>query len=53
MPRPRTLEEVFNIMFDDDAIISQTGGVYNPYDCDDWDDDYGYEFDDDEYEFDD
>ena len=52
MPRPRTLEEVFDMMFDDDAIISQTGGTYDPYDCEDWDDeDYGYEFD--ECDFDD
>ena len=52
MPRPRTLEELFDIMFDDDAIISQTGGTFDPYDCEDWDDDFEWE-DDDDYEFDD
>lgn len=53
MPRPRTLEEVFDMMFDDDAIISQTGGTFDPYDCEDWDDDFEWDDDDYGYEFED
>lgn len=39
MPRKRTLEEIFDTMFDDDAIVGQTGHLFDPYECDDWDDD--------------
>ena len=39
MPRKKTLEEIFGIMLDDDAILEQTGHSYDPYDYEDWDDD--------------
>ena len=51
MPRKRTLEEIFNTMFDDDSIVGQTGHSYDPDDYEDWDDDL--EDPDDLYEFDD
>lgn len=51
MPRKRTLEEIFDIMFDDDDIVGQTGHSYDPDDYEDWDDDF--EDPDDLYEFDD
>ena len=51
MPRKRTLEDIFNTMFDDDAIVGQTGHLFDPDDYEDWDDDL--EDPDDLYEFDD
>ena len=33
------LREVFDSIFDDDAILEQTGGYYDPYD--DWDSEDG------------
>ena len=51
MPRKRTLEDIFNTMFDDDDIVGQTGHSFDPYDYENWDDDL--EDPDDLYESDD
>lgn len=44
LKRKRTLEEVFDNMFDDAAILEQTGGS-DDYDCDYEDDIFDDDFD--------